>query len=164
MSDDKLQVLSSSVSQQQEELINNTRISAMLDHDNQLTPLAISKLAKIDCNIQLHTQLEGHGNKVYCCDWNPVNTNEFLSCGRDGRLIFWNADMGCKTMMYNLDTEFMMCARYSPDALFVTCAGLDNVLFLYKVYQQFGLRKDVQPIAILKDHNGKNLNIYFTFL
>eukprot|EP01084_Bolivina_argentea_P138580 243927_1 len=78
-------------------------------------------LSAIKCKLSLQSKLEGHGNKVYGCDWSPINNNNIVSVGRDGKLIFWNADSGHKRLAYPLDTEFIMTLKYSPNAQFVSC-------------------------------------------
>merc|ERR1712113_949961 len=68
-----------------------------------------NQLSKLQCNLSEYKKLSGHGNKVYGVDWNPLSsTNRLVSVGRDGKLIFWNADTGYKRLAYNLDTEFIM--------------------------------------------------------
>eukprot|EP00484_Ammonia_sp_Unknown_P025627 CAMPEP_0197031536 /NCGR_PEP_ID=MMETSP1384-20130603/10514_1 /TAXON_ID=29189 /ORGANISM="Ammonia sp." /LENGTH=543 /DNA_ID=CAMNT_0042461077 /DNA_START=113 /DNA_END=1741 /DNA_ORIENTATION=+ len=110
-------------------------------------------LRKLHCSLSESKKLSGHGNKVYGCDWNPINANHIVSVGRDGKLIFWNADSGLKRLAYPLDTEFIMTLQYSPDGQHVACGGLDDILSIFPVRDDTGLIKDVEP-QIYAAHTG----------
>lgn len=105
------------------------------------------------CKLSEKKKLSGHGNKVYGADWNPL-LNEIVSVGRDGKLIFWNAETGYKRLAYPLDTEFIMTLRYSPNAEYVACGGLDDILSIFPVKrEETGICKDIEP-SIYKGHTG----------
>jgi len=114
-----------------------------------------NQLSKLQCNLSEYKKLSGHGNKVYGVDWNPLSsTNRLVSVGRDGKLIFWNADTGYKRLAYNLDTEFIMTLKYSPNAQFVACGGLDDILSIFPVNaDKSGICNDIEP-QIYKAHTG----------
>eukprot|EP00485_Elphidium_margaritaceum_P010921 CAMPEP_0202692004 /NCGR_PEP_ID=MMETSP1385-20130828/6517_1 /ASSEMBLY_ACC=CAM_ASM_000861 /TAXON_ID=933848 /ORGANISM="Elphidium margaritaceum" /LENGTH=547 /DNA_ID=CAMNT_0049347469 /DNA_START=142 /DNA_END=1782 /DNA_ORIENTATION=+ len=111
-------------------------------------------LTMLECHLSENQQLRGHGNKVYSCDWNRNNHNELVSVGRDGKLIFWNADTGYKRAAYPLDTEFIMTLQYAPDSSHVACGGLDDVLSIFSTSSDYvGLIKDIEP-TVYKAHAG----------
>lgn len=109
-------------------------------------------LNKLNVKLSEYKKLSGHGNKVYGCDWNPHNDNNIVSVGRDGKLIFWNADTGYKRAAYRLDTEFIMTLKFSPNAQHVACGGLDDILSIFPVKEETGM-VDVEP-TIYKAHTG----------
>jgi len=113
------------------------------------------QLHKLQCKLSEYKKLSGHGNKVYSVDWNPLPTSsELVSVGRDGKLIFWNAESGYKRLAYPLDTEFIMTLKYSPTAKYVACGGLDDILSIFPVREdETGICKDIEP-QIYKSHTG----------
>merc|ERR1719203_547447 len=107
------------------------------------------------CKLFEYRKLSGHGNKVYCADWSPASgSNDLVSVGRDGKIIFWNWDTGMKRLAYSLDTEFIMTVKYSPNGRHVACGGLDDTLSIFPSnMDETGLCKDVEPV-IFRAHTG----------
>eukprot|EP01084_Bolivina_argentea_P013560 25455_1 len=115
--------------------------------------VASTNLLSLHCKLTEYKKLSGHGNKVYCAHWNPQDETQLVSVGRDGKLIFWNADTGYKRLAYPLDTEFIMTLKYSPSAELVACGGLDDILSIFPVrMEQTGIY-DIEP-QIYKAHTG----------
>ena len=110
-------------------------------------------LSKLKLKMKEYKELSGHGNKVYGVDWNPHNNNRLVSVGRDGKLLFWYADTGYKRMAYPLDTEFIMTLKYSPDARYVACGGLDDVLSIFENKQNDTGIIECEP-KVYKAHTG----------
>ena len=81
---------------------------------------------------------------------NPHNNNRLVSVD-DGKT-FWYADTGYKRSAYDLDTEFIMTLTYSPDARYVACGGLDDVLSIFPVTDESGM-VECDP-KIYKAHTG----------
>eukprot|EP00488_Nonionellina_sp_1-RS-2012_P000702 TRINITY_DN11921_c0_g1_i1.p1 TRINITY_DN11921_c0_g1~~TRINITY_DN11921_c0_g1_i1.p1 ORF type:complete len:174 (-),score=25.11 TRINITY_DN11921_c0_g1_i1:100-621(-) len=111
-------------------------------------------MTKLQCNLSEYKKLSGHGNKVYAVDWNPLDNRQLVSVGRDGKLIFWDADTGYKRLAYPLETEFIMTLEYSPNAQSVACGGLDDTLSIFPVKMEHsGICKEIEP-AVFKGHCG----------
>ena len=113
-------------------------------------------------NMKLKIRLQGHGNNVYAIDWHQ-NNNELISAARDAKCMIWNVETGYRKTAFNLDTEFTMDCKYSPDCSIVACGGLDDTCSIYKLIDETGHDmhgfKDISPIAKLQEHGGMSYRI-----
>ena len=118
---------------------------------------AAEERLKRELHMRPKIRLQGHGNKVYAIDWHQ-NNNELISAARDAKCMIWNVETGYRKTAFNLDTEFTMDCKYSPDCSIVACGGLDDTCSIYKLTDKEGNDmhgfKDISPIAKLQEHGG----------
>jgi len=77
-------------------------------------------------------KLEGHFGKIYAFEWGPDSRN-LVSASQDANMFVWNALFGLKVQGITLPSAWVMCCGYSPAGDLVSTAGLDNVVWIYKV-------------------------------
>eukprot|EP00475_Leptophrys_vorax_P011499 TRINITY_DN1805_c0_g1_i1.p1 TRINITY_DN1805_c0_g1~~TRINITY_DN1805_c0_g1_i1.p1 ORF type:complete len:325 (+),score=65.13 TRINITY_DN1805_c0_g1_i1:121-1095(+) len=79
---------------------------------------------------QVRNRFEGHGGKVYGCAWGP-DSRSLVSVGQDGKMLVTDVVSGATTRDIGLVSNWVMCCDYSPAGSFLSCGGLENVVYVY---------------------------------
>jgi guanine nucleotide-binding protein G(I)/G(S)/G(T) subunit beta-1 len=99
--------------------------------------------------LKVRRRLDGHFGKIYACEWGP-DSQHLVSASQDANMFVWNAMLGLKTQGITLPSAWVMCCGYSPTGDLVATAGLDNVVWIYKV--QEGITEEIA--GELAGHEG----------
>jgi|NOAtaT_7_FD_contig_61_3090405_length_1093_multi_15_in_0_out_0_1 guanine nucleotide-binding protein G(I)/G(S)/G(T) subunit beta-1 len=116
--------------------------TALVDHQEKLLS-SVGKekgLHTPQTAIKMRRRLEGHFGKIYAFHWGPDSQN-LVSASQDGNMFVWNAVFGLKIQGITLKSSWVMACGYSPNGHLVATAGLDNVVWIYKVEE--GATEDV---------------------
>jgi len=102
-------------------------------------------------NIRVRRTLKGHIAKVYECDFCENEPDQIVSCSQDGKLIVWNGLTTHKLYVIPLKSQWVLTCAYSPGGRYVSCGGLDNTLYLFKLTEDDSIP---QTSIDLKGHEG----------
>jgi guanine nucleotide-binding protein G(I)/G(S)/G(T) subunit beta-1 len=84
--------------------------------------------------LKVRRRLDGHFGKIYACEWGP-DSKHIVSASQDANMFIWNAMYGLKVQGIALPSAWVMCCGYSTKGDLVSTAGLDNVVWIYKVQE-----------------------------
>jgi guanine nucleotide-binding protein G(I)/G(S)/G(T) subunit beta-1 len=113
--------------------LKDLKLQRFDDNDPVLKSYSQSATAE-PINLKSRRRLEGHFGKIYAFEWGPDSQN-IVSASQDANMFVWNAMFGLKVQGITLPSAWVMCCGYSPNGEFVSTAGLDNVVWIYKVQE-----------------------------
>ena len=132
---------------------NGSEIEQRMKHAIPSSRQAAEEKLKRELSMKIKIRLQGHGNKVYAIDWHK-NNRELISAARDAKCMIWDAETGYRKTAFNLDTEFTMDCKFSPNCSIVACGGLDDTCSIYVLTEDMTGFVDIQPKVKLQEHGG----------
>lgn len=113
--------------------IRDLKSNLVDDQDLPLKTLGKTKPGpEVKTGLSSRRRLEGHFGKIYAFAWGPDSTH-IVSASQDGNMFVWNALYGLKVQGITLKSSWVMSCGFSPHGDMVCTAGLDNVVWIYKV-------------------------------
>lgn len=96
-----------------------------------------------DVTFKVSQTLKGHTGKVYAFDISR-DDESIISCGHDGFMLLWDIESQQKRLAVKLQSRYITYAKYCNfDSTFktlVACAGLDKILYVYDLTNNYGLQ------------------------